>query len=67
MGTGAYYGLEARRKSETLLDGTTRPQQETTRLADDAKKLERRANLLYGAAALSGAAGTTLFFVERRF
>lgn len=66
-GAGAYHGLEARRSSDALLDGTKRTDPEATQLADRAKRFERRANILYGAAALAGAAGTTLFFVEGRF
>ncbi len=66
LAAGVAYGLAARSASDDLRraehDGAT-----SQRLADSAGSRARTANVLYGVAAVAGAAGVTLFFVEGRF
>ncbi len=66
LAAGAGFGLAAHSASQDLRasehDGAT-----AQRLADSASSRARSANILYGTAAVAGAAGVTLFFVEGRF
>ncbi|MFO0582956.1 MAG: PEGA domain-containing protein [Anaeromyxobacter sp.] len=62
---GIYFGMHAKSLSSELRDGTPRTNAAT--LASDAKSSSKRANILYGVAGLSAAAGATLFFVEGSF
>ncbi|MFT3914467.1 MAG: PEGA domain-containing protein [Anaeromyxobacteraceae bacterium] len=62
---GIYFGMHAKSLSSELRDGT--PRTNAASLASDAKSSSKRANILYGVAGLSAAAGATLFFVEGSF
>jgi len=65
LGTAIYYGMDAQKQSDRLLDGTARTG--AAGLADGAKSSQKRANVLYGVAAAGGAATATLFMLEGRF
>jgi len=65
LGTAVYYGMDAQKQSDRLLDGT--PRTGAAGLADAAKSSQKRANVLYGVAAAGGAATATLFMLEGRF
>jgi hypothetical protein len=63
---GAAYGLSARNASSDL-HSAQRAGTEAQQLADQATSHAHTANVLYGAAAVAGAAGVTLFFLEGSF
>jgi hypothetical protein len=64
-GAAAYYGMAARERSDTLLDGT--PRADADALSRDARSRARTANVLWSVSGAAAAAGITLFFVEGRF
>lgn len=65
VAAGLWFGAEADRKRDRLLDGQTH--EDAASLAREAKSRARTANVLYGIAGAAGAAGVTLFFVEGKF
>ena len=65
MKEAVYYGMDAQKKSDELLDG--QPHDDAAALAEGAESSQKKANVMYGVAAAAGAAGATLFFVEGRF
>ncbi len=65
VAAGLWFGAEADRKRDRLLDGETH--EDAASLAREAKSRARTANVLYGIAGAAGAAGVTLFFVEGKF
>ena len=66
LAAGVAYGLAARSASDQLR-ASEHPAGTAQQLADTASARSRNANVLYGMAAVAGASGMTLFFVEGRF
>jgi hypothetical protein len=62
---GVWQGLEARKASDALRDGTVHADADT--MARNARRQATTANVLYGLSGVAVAAGATLFFVEVKF
>ncbi len=64
---GGYFGVSARRDADAIRALSAPNGDEARRLESSAQSSRRTANVLYVAAGAAGAAGVTLFFVEKKF
>jgi hypothetical protein len=66
VAAGGWFGSQAQKDADAV-DGVVNDGGRARRLADDAKSKARTANVLFVVSGVAGAAGVTLFFVEKRF
>jgi PEGA domain len=67
VAAGGYFGLAARGDADAIREMSTADGDRARRLESSAQSKRRTANALYVAGGVAGAAGMTLFFVEKRF